>query len=435
MSREFWWTALGACAVGLGVIGFFHAFDRVTVMKPVRPEPAVMKDRYLAVTRTLERLDIRADQVGVLEAIAPGADVDVVFVEDDRPSVSRRAIERMQAFVRAGGVVVLEAKWSGEDDPLLDAFGVTRSELRWTRADDGDPFEDGDEETEYEDGDADEDADEDAGAEESDADAVADDVDYNDFLPWTQRLRQRHFPDPNLRRIRWAGGDELIVHLPYAQDLARFRTEALLADDHGAYILRFDLGEGQVVVLNDLDFASNFELARNDHAEFVWRLVHLHADPERVWFYHADRQDLGAWLRKNAWAPLGAIGLLVLLLLWRGMPRFGPIADDPQPVRRRLLDHLRATGSFLAKANQREDIGAAAIRVALARVRREFPHIGIASDVEVRDFLVRQFQIQPEGAFLIATQQVPSGVPEWTRLMRACRDIHAALDHEALRRT
>jgi hypothetical protein len=234
--------------------------------------------------------------------------------------------------------------------------------------------------------------------------------------------------------VPWPDGGELIVHLPYAQDLSRFRTEPLLADDHGAYVLRFDFGKGQVVVLNDLDFATNFELARNDHAEFVWRLVHLHPAPGRVWFYHADRQDLGAWLRKNAWAPLGALGLLVLLLLWRGMPRFGPIADDPQPVRRRLLDHLRATGSFLAQANEREEIGLAALRVALARVRREFPHVGIASDVAVRDFLVRQFQLPPDAAFLIATQQLPSGVPEWTRLMRACRDIHAALDHEALRR-
>ena len=434
MTRNFWMTSLPLVAVGGLLILFFYAFDRVNVVRPVRARPEALQNEYLAAMRSLEKMQLVADRVGILEGIGGSSRADVVFIKSERPSVSPRAIERIRQFVRDGGVLVLEAGWHSDEDPLADAFGVNRRQIDYREdEDDEEPSE-----SDFEDGihGADDEADEADGEDEDESEDDSDAFVMPDFSlqPGGERLRNRHFPDAQLRRVRWDGGAELLVHLPYAQDLSRLRTAALLADAHGTYALRFGYGEGQVVVLNNLDFLTNFELARNDHAEFMWRLIQLHAEPKRVLFYHADRQDLGQWLRKHAWAPLWMIALLVLLLIWRGMPRFGPIADDPEPVRRRLLDHLRASGNFLAKANQREEIGLSALRVALSRVKREFPHLGIATDTEVRDFLVKQFALPPDCAFMIATTQTPGSVLDWTRLMRACRDIHAALDHEEIRK-
>ncbi|MBK8285723.1 MAG: hypothetical protein IPK97_13150 [Ahniella sp.] len=434
MSRNFWMTSSSLVAVFGLVILFFYAFDQVSVVRPVRAKPEAMQNEYLAAMRSLEKMQVVADRVGILEGIGGSSRADVVFIKSDRPSVSPRAIERIRQFVRDGGVLILEAGWYSESDPLSDAFGVNRRQIVYREdEDDEEPadsdFEDGLAETDGESDDADDEAE--TETETDDEAFVA--LDYS-LQPGRERLRNRHFPDPMLRRLRWDDGAELLVYLPYAQDLSRMRTPAMLADAHGTYGLRFAYGEGRVVVLNNLDFLTNFELARNDHAEFMWRLVQLHAEPKRVLFYHADRQDLGQWLRKHAWAPLWMIGLLVMLLIWRGMPRFGPIADDPEPVRRRLLDHLRASGNFLAKANQREEIGLSALRVALSRVKREYPHLGIAHDTEVRDFLIKQFALPPDCAFLIATTQTPGSVLDWTRLMRACRDIHVALDHEEIRK-
>ncbi|AVP97882.1 hypothetical protein C7S18_12040 [Ahniella affigens] len=483
MSRQFWVALVVVLVLGLGTFGFFSVFDRAIIERPIPPKPEVLRDRFRAAIRTLEHLDLDADRLGLLEALTGLNRPDVLIVGDDREEVSARARSRVQAFVEQGGVLILEAKWYAEDDSLADLFGVERRAIVSDESDesessesdddaddaDGDPFEDGYSEDEtVEDGaDADSDVEsedstaEDSTAEDSaaqdgtatedgttndtegedadydeseDADSDFDLDDYFDAADSSDRLKNRFFPDPNLRRIQWANVPEMLVHIPWQQHLSRFRTEAILADASGQYVLTFPVGKGEVVVLNSLSMFENFELARNDHAEFLWQLIHRHPDPKSVMFYIPERRDLADWVKKNAWAPMLALGILIGFWLWRAMPRFGPIAEDPVPVRRRLLEHLRASGNFLAAANQREEIGLAALRVALARVRREFPHIGIANEAETREFLIKQFSLTPDCAFQIASQQTPGTILEWTRLMRACRDVHAALDHQQIRK-
>jgi len=433
-SQEFWLTSGGIVILGALVIGMLYAFDEVRVNRPIAPVPEVRRNEYLGAMRSLEKLGLKADRIGVLDAVSGSNAVDVLIVKADRPIVTERTRTRLRQFVEQGGVLVFETNYVYDDDPLADAFGVTRGDVDYDAIEDD--VEDHGNEDDFVDGDDDtaDDESSDEESEEWDEDAFADIE--NEFAADSprDRLKNRRFADEHLRRIKWPGGDILLVHLYGAESLSRFRTEPLHEDRSGVHVIKFGLGKGNVVVINDFDFMTNFEIARNDHAEFLWRIIQLHDDPKRVLFYHADRQHLGDWLAKHAWAPLWMIGLLVFLLIWRGMPRFGPVADDPEPVRRRLLDHLRATGNFLARANQREEISQSALRVVLARVKREFPQLGLANDNEVRDFLVKQFALPPDCAFLIATKQTPATVLDWVRLMRACRDIHAALDFDALRR-
>jgi hypothetical protein len=79
---------------------------------------------------------------------------------------------------------------------------------------------------------------------------------------------------------------------------------------------------------------------------------------------------------------LVATFLLLGCWLWRIVPRFGPVPADPPPARRRLLDHLRASGRYLWTEGLRGQLAAAAREAALRRLARAQPDFAAASGSE-----------------------------------------------------
>ena len=64
-------------------------------------------------------------------------------------------------------------------------------------------------------------------------------------------------------------------------------------------------------------------------------------------FLRIESPSLWEWLMENAWPVLIAAAVLLLIWLARIVPRFGPLEPDAPPVRRSLLEHLRAAGRFI----------------------------------------------------------------------------------------
>jgi len=121
-------------------------------------------------------------------------------------------------------------------------------------------------------------------------------------------------------------------------------------DEH-IWLLQQPYGEGMVSLLAETRFLENYGIAEADHAEFFWYLLHsAHADIASVWLLNRDDQpSLLALLRQYAWPILASSTLLLLFIFWALVPRFGAVVYEPTLHRRRLLEHLRASGQFLWK--------------------------------------------------------------------------------------
>lgn len=129
-------------------------------------------------------------------------------------------------------------------------------------------------------------------------------------------------------------------------------------------------GAGYVSLLTSLDLLENPELADADHGKLLWYLVHMHKGvPERVWLVHQDTlPSLFTLLGRHAFPLLVTLGLLLLFIFWAFIPRFGSIIPEPAPQRRRILDHIKASGQFLW---QRQDKGRAQLCSSLQQSIRQ----------------------------------------------------------------
>jgi len=143
---------------------------------------------------------------------------------------------------------------------------------------------------------------------------------------------------------------------------------------HGSHLLRQAQGQGWITLLSDLWFIHNDRIGHHDHARFFWDLLHTPRLPTEIWLVYPLEKNVGGsgavphkqtansgcaeCEAQDAMPSLGSllwqqarpvlISAAVWLLVWLGLVsrRFGPLLPDRQPVRRRLLEHIEASGEF-----------------------------------------------------------------------------------------
>jgi hypothetical protein len=188
----------------------------------------------------------------------------------------------------------------------------------------------------------------------------------------------------------------------------------------------FQRGRGAVTVASGLHFARNEAIGANDNAAFFWQLAELAPAKQMRIYLRPERLSLWRFLETNAPAVLAAAAALVALWLWRVGPRFGPVAPDPPPVRRRLLDHLRASGRYYWASGLRMRLVDAARDAALRRASRAHPELaaGAPGGAARLAALVGIPERQAE-RFLRAGEAV-SGA-ELIELMHTAQRVHRAL--------
>ena len=121
-----------------------------------------------------------------------------------------------------------------------------------------------------------------------------------------------------------------------------------LQDAYGNLVLQFSHGKGFITVVNDVTIFTNDNLAKKDHAEFLRFLLLDQVKPARVWIiYGQEMPTLLALLWEKAWMVFYT--LLVLLVLWLTKKSFGfgPLLPADSLSRRRLMEHIEASGIFL----------------------------------------------------------------------------------------
>ncbi|HEX6203230.1 MAG TPA: DUF4350 domain-containing protein [Thermoanaerobaculia bacterium] len=342
------WIVLALVFAGLVVAGFLSLFERVEEERDVGYRGEALANELLAFERLVGELGVPAGHPRDPLALPPPDHALLALGAHHPPGPAY--LDKLLAWVEAGGHLVFVP--AGDDagrsiDPLLERVEVT---LEWPQREDGgeeDGEEDGKEDVAKEPGNGGEDDGEDG------EDADPDEAFVRRYPPVPLAARE----DAPMRRVgmpEWPRlHDDSGVHLSGRPD--------------GASLVAFSWGEGRVTVLADASFLDNRHLGRLDHARFAWDLVTAGGQPAGLTIADWRRAvPLFALVARRGW-PLAAAGLL-LVAAWiahRGA-RFGPPLPDEPPPRRSLLEHVRASGAFLWRRGQSDELLAAS-RAALAR--------------------------------------------------------------------
>ena len=196
----------------------------------------------------------------------------------------------------------------------------------------------------------------------------------------------------------------------------------------GEQILSIGRGRGIVTVSTTLNFVRNHNIGNHDHAELLWRIMTLSPGKELVVYWSPTRLSLWGFLKEHAAPALAAGALLLLLWLWSIAPRFGPVAPDAPPGRRRLLDHLRASGRYYWTRGLRSRLVVAARDAALRRVARAQPDFVSAPQVERVSRLSSLANISKEDAARFLSAAGAMRGADFIRITQHAQRVHRALE-------
>jgi len=168
-------------------------------------------------------------------------------------------------------------------------------------------------------------------------------------------------------------------------------------DENGIALLELGVGEGRITILNSMRFMSNFRIAKNDHASFLWHMVNTRKTQPKVWLIlNDDMPPLYKLISKHA--KYAVISFFILLLLWiiYAARRFGPKMVPTAMERRQLSEHIHASGNFLWQQQEQFALIEASKQAIMDTLAINQPHWAQLSKTELIDKLASQLKISKQ---------------------------------------
>jgi hypothetical protein len=358
---------------------FVTTHDRVSAQQWIGPTGEARLKPFLAAQRLAERMGLETNELRSLPALEELPSAAVLIVPAPRQELHSAKIAELLRWVERGGHLIAEAEYVGVPDPLFDRLGVKRVRVE----------------------------------------AAA-----SSLFVMT----------PDGSKLRAYFGDSMHLAAPQPQ---RVRLRA------GEHLVSFARGRGMVTLATSLRFARNPGLddeyarmskrpARSigglDHAALFWAVLSLTPERELHVYFRPERLSLWEFLIRNAAPVLIAGGLLLALWLWSIGPRFGPVAPDTPPGRRRLLDHLRASGRYYWGRGMRSRLVVAARDAALRRIARAQPDFPVSPSEERVARLATLAGISKEEATRFMSAAGAMRGLDFIRIVQHAQRIHAALE-------
>jgi hypothetical protein len=352
---------------GLALMWWRASFELVPVKEWVGASGEARVRHFLAAERFAERMGRKASEARSLAALDSLPARGALLLPSGRQALTKERFTELVRWAERGGHLIIEAERLGVPDPLLDMLGVQRERAPAAKA------------------------------------------------------LMVEIPDTGRRlALAMPSGTKLI-----APQGASVRLRG------GEQLLSFARGRGMASVAATLGFARNQAIGENDHAELLWQMLALTPGRELVVYWAPMRLSLWAFLKDNAAPALAAGGLLLALWLWSIVPRFGPMAPDAPPGRRRLLDHLRASGRYYWTQGLRSRLVAAARDAALRRIARAQPDFAAASAAERTARLASLARISTAEAERFISAAGALRGAEFIRVVQYAQRIHSALEKGA----
>jgi hypothetical protein len=405
-ARRAIWATVTAFAL-LVIVGawFVATHDREFYEERGRPQPAALRNPWLATQMLLERFGYRvatSREAGTLDELPKGG--TVILSSERQYHLTPTRTAALLAWVEDGGLLIADASGVSASDPILTAFDV-RLTARIAQGN-GEKADDEEEEEE------------------------------EDATPGKSAPKQRREPPRRMvdvpgygRELRMRAGGVAL----YPGKIAPAWQVAGDADRRGRIgfeILGFERGAGQAVLVNGLwRFGYRGSLWRDDHAEILVAMIATHQrDGDVRILARLDTPTLFEWLWHNAKALLASAGILFAFWLWRIVPRFGVIRSPAPPQRRSLMAHLRAMGRFL----WRQRAAAVLLDAARANVKRRLVQRGLASSDGAAStaHLARALGIS-ESDVALALSAVPANEHQYAAAMATLHDLSRKLTETA----
>jgi len=133
---------------------------------------------------------------------------------------------------------------------------------------------------------------------------------------------------------------------------AKFKSEIIwsIEDNNRVHAMQIRSGQGRITLLSDMRMFRNDYIESYDHAAFLFSLANDQlATAENGIFYYSlfeNQISLYQWLWENAKTFMLSFIVLIIITLWMLIPRFGPLINVRQPIRRQFLEHLNASGNY-----------------------------------------------------------------------------------------
>lgn len=183
-------------------------------------------------------------------------------------------------------------------------------------------------------------------------------------------------------------------------------------------------GDGRISVVTDGRIFRNRWIGDEQHAEFFSALLGATDHGGVVGIMRGSGVSFFGLLRKHLWPVLIALGVLVLLWLWKSIPRFGPIEAVGGGAELRGYErHLEALGDF----NWRLDKGAALLAPLRDRVVELGQHASERAgkrDEDLFQFLADRAGLTRERVFRAMAEAAPTDA---TVLTRSTADLQQLL--------
>ena len=203
--------------------------------------------------------------------------------------------------------------------------------------------------------------------------------------------------------------------------------EWVAGDRYGAHALRFASGRGHITLLSDLDWMTNERLGEGDHGALLWRVVDATPGAE-VWLIPGiERPSLLSVIVEKALPLLITVAVFILAWLWSASRRFGPLAPVPEPARRRLAEHLEASGRYLMHHGGLAQLHGASRQRLLALVHRRHPQWRQLAAPELAQRLAERARIEPAAVQRLLQQAPPPQLLQFAADIRLINRLRKAL--------
>lgn len=379
MSRRLIWGLIAVAALVL--LGWaLTQVERYRYISHDPLSPSVQRNPFYAAERLLRRHDHRTRTLHGADSLFPLPAEDTLLVLDrTRGSVSADLSWDLLDWVARGGHLVLAAPPAPDPDqtvrthPLLEALNISveRSDVAVTHTLTDIPFEDLW-----------------LGLEGLMQRHCLDSSDkaMSDTCERIMCGRRRTLYDTRLETpegvVRLALDSRAsLVALPFSpdsdtdpgpeQDQVWYQNAPVLAigdNEAGQQLLQVQWGAGQVTVMTELAPWYNDQLHYLDHA---WLLVEFAREHPRVWFVQGvTLARLHVWAWQHAAPLILALLLLLILFIWRHLPRRGPALDDVSERPGDFIDHLLASGRLLWREQRRTALLSGLREQVTARLQR-----------------------------------------------------------------
>jgi len=375
---------------------FLENYEYVSGIRKTSYKGEAADNNLLALERFLTRHHIKLNKANNLEKILSKLQTqDVLLFNADIENLNSQQLQRIQAWVKRGGQLWLRAPDADEDtrknwaeeEPFLQQFGVYRESFSYDQKFDPD-------------------------AEPS---KKLPEVPPVPSMIWNKEKLRLYFRETERLKFQTAS----------------LSSQQIASDAQGMRVAQFKLEQGTVLFFSEWQWLENVMLGRYDHAYFFWKLLPQNLPTLWVTDFEID---------KNANAPpkiftdfplLWLSGLISLMfLVWHLGHRFGSILLPPDLARRRLLEHVEASGRFLWQHGQGAGLIKEVREQVLQRIYQKYPDWQILEADAVAEALAKLSALSTQEihrALFASVQESSQQAAQFTDTVRILAILRKAL--------